>query len=87
MKRNLKTEKFKMYGFHCCRMLANSPHYLDALKNADSMAGMVVFLDYMWRHQHVDISSGYAKIMDDSPLGRDPDPTELGCDRPVTEEE
>ena len=54
LKRDARTGKYRAYGLGVCHVLGNSPQYLDALKNADSIAGIVVFLEYLQEHDEIE---------------------------------
>lgn len=58
VKRDMETGKYVVYGFGLCRLLADSPQKRDALQNADSIMGIIMFLDYVWKNPTMDISSG-----------------------------
>lgn len=58
--RDVRTGKYKVYGFELCQVLANSPQKRDALQNAESIMGIIIFLDYFWKNPTMDIRSGRA---------------------------
>ncbi len=59
-KRDRQTGKYQVYGFELCQVLAHSAQKPDALENAESIMGIILFLDFFRKNPHVDISSGRA---------------------------
>ncbi len=59
-KRDRHTGKYQVYGFELCQLLAYSRQKQEALENAESLMGTIIFLDYFRRIPYVDISSGRA---------------------------
>jgi hypothetical protein len=59
-KRDKKSGKYHVYGLRLCNVLAHSPQRHEAPNNAESVSGMVTFLDQFMRHPDIDISSGFS---------------------------
>jgi hypothetical protein len=48
LKRDKETGKYTAYDAFLCRVLARSPQCGDALRNADSITGIVLALSHIW---------------------------------------
>lgn len=59
LKRDGATDKYTVYSFDACQVLANSPQNWDALKNAESITGIVMVLDFIERHHQLNVSDGW----------------------------
>jgi hypothetical protein len=57
-KRDASTGKYKAYGLFRCIMLAHSPQNQEALNKADSITGIVLFLDYIAKNPDMRLQYG-----------------------------